>query len=159
LTPPEERLAAALGGSGGLVALAESCTGGLIAHRITEVAGSSAYFERCLVVYSNQAKQALLGVSEELLRDCGAVSEACARAMLGGLFETTPATLGAAVTGIAGPSGGSPEKPVGTVWIAWGSRDRHRAERLQLSGGRSDVKRAAADAVLERLAAFAEAVR
>ena len=158
-TPPEERLAAALSGGGGPLALAESCTGGLIAHRITEVAGSSAYFDRCLVVYSNQAKRDLLGVSDALLREHGAVSKECARAMLRGLFEGTPAALAAAVTGIAGPSGGNPEKPVGTIWIAWGSRKHDTAECLLLSGNRSEVKRAAAQAVLERLAELAEGSR
>lgn len=157
--PPEERLAAALGSGGRLLALAESCTGGLIAHRITEAAGSSAYFERCLVVYSNQAKRELLGVSEALLREHGAVSEECARAMLQGLFERTPAAIAAAVTGIAGPGGGSPEKPVGTVWIAWGTRDAAEVELLRLGGNRGEVKRAAAETVLERLAALAEGAR
>ncbi|MBI5444480.1 MAG: CinA family protein [Deltaproteobacteria bacterium] len=159
VTPPEERLAVALGRGGSLLALAESCTGGLIAHRVTEIAGSSAYFDRCLVVYSNRAKRELLGVSEELLAEHGAVSQACARAMLRGLFERSPAALGAAVTGIAGPSGGTPEKPVGTVWIAWGDRERVEVECLRLSGSRGEVKRASAEAVLERLADFAEGRR
>ncbi|NTU60315.1 MAG: CinA family protein, partial [Deltaproteobacteria bacterium] len=115
--PPEVRLAEALAGGGGPLALAESCTGGLVAHRVTEVPGSSAYFDRGVVVYSNRAKTELLGVPESLLQEHGAVSEACARALLRGLFDRTPAELAAAVTGIAGPAGGSPEKPVGTVWV------------------------------------------
>ena len=154
---PEERLALALAGGRALLALAESCTGGLIAHRITEVPGSSAYFERGVVVYSNRAKVELLGVPPEVLETHGAVSEECARAMLRGLFARTPARLGAAVTGIAGPGGGTEAKPVGTVWVAWGTPDAPRAERLLLAGGRSAVKAAAAEAALQRLADAAEA--
>jgi PncC family amidohydrolase len=156
---PEERLAAALADEGVLLALAESCTGGLISHRITEVPGSSAYFERGVVVYSNRAKTELLGVPESLIEQRGAVSEACALAMLQGLFDRTPAGLAAAVTGIAGPTGGNPDKPVGTVWVAWGTREERRAEHFRFSGGRSDVKRVSADAVLLRLAELAEARR
>lgn len=156
---PEERLAAALADGGGPVVLAESCTGGLIAHRITEVPGSSAYFDRGVVVYSNRAKTELLGVPEELLEEFGAVSEQCARAMLRGLFERTPARLAAAVTGIAGPAGGTPNKPVGTVWIAWGTRHGAQTERFCFSGERGDVKRASAQAALTRLAELAEARR
>lgn len=159
VNPPEERLAHALRGGGGPLALAESCTGGLIGHRVTEVAGSSCYFDRGFVVYSNRAKTELLGVPAELLEKHGAVSEECARAMLRGLFARTPARLGAAVTGIAGPSGGSPAKPVGTVWVAWGTVERTGAERLWFGGSRSEVKRAAADAVLERLADLAAGTR
>lgn len=153
---PEERLALALSDGRRLLAVAESCTGGLIAHRITEIPGSSAYFDRGLVVYSNRAKAELLGVPDALIETHGAVSEECARAMLAGLFECTPARLAAAVTGIAGPGGGSPGKPVGTVWMAWGSPESRRAERLRFFGSRSDVKQAAAEAVLERMALAAE---
>jgi len=155
-SPPEQRLASALLRSGLLLALAESCTGGLIAHRVTEIAGSSSYFDRGLVVYSNRAKTELLGVDASLIEAQGAVSEACARAMLAGLFARTPAGIAAAVTGIAGPTGGTPEKPVGTVWAAWGLRDRVSAERFWFGGSRSDVKAATAQAVLERLVALAE---
>lgn len=155
--PPELRLAAALAAGGGPLAVAESCTGGLIAHRITRVPGSSAYFDRGLVVYSNRAKVELLGVPEDILDVHGAVSEACARAMLEGLFRRSPARLGAAVTGIAGPTGGTPEKPVGTVWVAWGRPGRIRAERLGLHGERTEIQEGAAEAVLRRLAREAEA--
>lgn len=156
MSRPEERLARALTVGGGPLAVAESCTGGLVAQRITDLPGSSAYFDRGFVVYANRAKVEVLGVDEGLIDAEGAVSEACARAMLQGLFERSPARLGAAVTGIAGPSGGSPEKPVGTVWIAWGSPDDRRAERLWFPGSRDEVRRAAAEAVLERLAGTAE---
>lgn len=137
------------------LALAESCTGGLIAARITAVPGSSAYFDRGFVVYSNEAKTDLLGVDPETIRTEGAVSGETALAMLEGLFERTGATLCAAVTGIAGPGGGTPEKPVGTVWISWGTKKNKQAERLCLKGGRAAVRRAAATAVLERLCGMA----
>jgi len=154
--PPEQRLADALTRGEGPLALAESCTGGLVAHRVTEVAGASSYFERGLVVYSNRAKTELLGVPEALLAEHGAVSEPCARAMLQGLFERTPARLAAAVTGVAGPGGGTQGKPVGTVWVAWGRPGTVHTECLHLTGSRSEIKAAAAEGVLERLAAAAE---
>lgn len=128
-----------------LLAVAESCTGGLIAKLITDVAGSSEWFERGLVVYSNRAKQELLGVPPDLLAQFGAVSRECAEAMARGLLVMSPADFGVAVTGIAGPGGGSPEKPVGLVWVAWA---RHGAapesEALQLSGSRQAIREAAA---------------
>ena len=139
------------------LALAESCTGGLLSARLTDVPGASAVLERAFVTYSNRAKIELLGVPETLLATFGAVSEECALAMLRGLFERTPARLGASVTGIAGPSGGSPGKPVGTVWVSWGVPGEERAERLWFPGTRGEVKKSTADAVLERLADAAEA--
>lgn len=102
---------------GWTVALAESCTGGLVGHRLTQVPGSSAYFERGFIVYSNPAKQALLGVPGDVLREHGAVSAACAEAMARGARERAGADVGLAVTGIAGPEGGTPVKPVGTVFV------------------------------------------
>lgn len=153
---PEVRLSRLMLKNPGMtVALAESCTGGLIAARITAVAGSSAYFDRGLVVYSNDAKTELLGVDPEILKTEGAVSRKTAEAMLEGLFARTGASLCAAVTGIAGPGGGTADKPVGTVWISWGGGKETRAELLKLPGGRAAVRRAAADAVLERLCTMA----
>jgi nicotinamide-nucleotide amidase len=125
------------------VALAESCTGGLVGHRLTQVPGSSAYVERGFLVYSNAAKEALLGVPSELLRAHGAVSAACAEAMARGARARGGTHLGLAVTGIAGPDGGTPAKPVGTVFVAladgegaWSHRyrfDRDRAGNKALS--------------------------
>jgi nicotinamide-nucleotide amidase len=147
----EQQLGTALAGGAHCLALAESCTGGLIAHRVTRVPGSSAYFDRGLVVYSNRAKCELLGVSAKLLENQGAVSEACARAMLAGLFARTPATVAAAVTGIAGPTGGTSEKPVGTVWLAWGRCGEGYAECHRFPGDRVAVMEAVAEHVLLRL--------
>ncbi len=137
-------------GSGPL-AVAESCTGGLISQLITSVSGSSAYFECGLVTYSNAAKSDLLGVEPHLLEKHGAVSREIALAMLDGLFSRTSATVGAAVTGIAGPDGGTPDKPVGTVWVAWGTFRARNAELLQLSGDRGEIREQAALRVLDRL--------
>ncbi|HEV8672983.1 MAG TPA: nicotinamide-nucleotide amidohydrolase family protein [Methylomirabilota bacterium] len=116
------------------LAVAESCTGGLIGHRLTDVAGSSAYFERSLVVYSNPAKQTLLGVPAALLARFGAVSAECAEAMARGVRAQAETDLGLSVTGIAGPEGGTPTKPVGTVFIGLADLrsvtvERHRFDR------------------------------
>jgi len=150
--PRTEDLGRRLGARKAFLAVAESCTGGLIAKRITDVAGSSGWFERGLVVYSNQAKQDLLGISPDLLAQFGAVSRECAEAMVRGLLVMTPAHWGLAVTGIAGPGGGSPEKPVGLVWLAWQQRGGPvEAEALQLGGTREQIRQAAADAALDGL--------
>lgn len=117
-----EDLASLLLASGRKLVTAESCTGGLIAATCTEVAGSSAWFERGFVSYSNEAKSELLGVPAELIAEHGAVSEAVARAMAEGALRHARADIAVAVTGVAGPSGGSEAKPVGTVWLAWAER-------------------------------------
>lgn len=118
------------------ITTAESCTGGLVASALTEVAGASAAFEAGFVTYSNAMKSSMLGVEPELLERCGAVSEEVVRAMLTGAIERSGADLGIAVSGIAGPEGGTESKPVGTVWIAWGGKDNINTRCLQFNGSR-----------------------
>ena len=133
--------AAALASRNSLVT-AESCTGGWIAKTITDVAGCSAWFEAGLVVYSYEAKQALLGVRQETLMKFGAVSEETALEMVSGALVHSGATVAVAVTGIAGPGGGTPDKPVGSVWIAWKRRGGYpRARLFQFDGGTRDAIR------------------
>jgi nicotinamide-nucleotide amidase len=137
---------------GAVVATAESCTGGLVAGAITAVAGSSAWFDCGFVTYSNAAKSALLGVPSEVIERSGAVSEATARAMAAGALARSDATLAVAVTGIAGPAGGTAEKPVGTVCLAWAARDGAvEATTLHLSGDREAVRHASVAAALDGL--------
>lgn len=111
------------------LAVAESCTGGLLAHRITNISGSSQYFDRGIVTYSNAAKVQMLGVPEEILQQHGAVSEECAKAMADGVRRVSGTTYGIATTGIAGPTGGSEEKPVGLVWVGVATPDRVFAQK------------------------------
>ena len=136
-----EALATVLLDRGAMLVTAESCTGGLIAAACTERAGSSEWFERGFVTYSNAAKSELLGVDPALIARHGAVSEEVARAMAEGALARSPACCSVAVTGIAGPGGATPGKPVGTVWLAIGLRGLPtHAERLQLSGDRATVR-------------------
>ncbi len=140
-----EALAAELGqvllARGWMVAAAESCTGGWAAQALTAVAGSSAWFERGFVTYSNDAKMELLGVREETLDAFGAVSEETAREMAAGALAHSRVQAAFAITGIAGPSGGSPEKPVGTVCFAWALAGAPVvAERLLFPGDRRAVR-------------------
>lgn len=134
---------------------AESCTGGLVAAACTAVPGSSDWFERGFVTYSNTAKTELLGVDAAVLAAHGAVSEAVALAMAAGALAHGPAAPPAcwtvSVTGIAGPGGAVPGKPVGTVWLAWGRAGALQAERLQLLGDRAAVRAATVQAALARL--------
>lgn len=134
-----------------MLAVAESCTGGLLAGRITDTPGSSRYFERGVVCYSNRSKEELLGVPQELIQQHGAVSEAVARAMSRGVAERSGVDAGLAVTGVAGPEGGSPEKPVGTVHVAAvaGPVERHR--RLLLRGDRDAIRERSVVAALDLL--------
>lgn len=133
------------------VATAESCCGGLIAHRITNVSGSSAYFAGGVVSYSNDAKMKLLGVEAAALDAHGAVSEVVAEQMAAGAVEAFDATYAVSVTGIAGPTGGTKEKPVGTVWFGVSSPKGTRAECQLFSGDRDAVKNQTADRALELL--------
>ena len=145
-------LADALRARGAKLATAESCTGGLIAAACTAVAGSSDWFERGFVTYSNEAKTESLGVPAELIAAHGAVSAEVARAMAEGALQHSRAGLAVAVTGIAGPTGGSPSKPVGTVWMAVARRgEAAQAELLQLKGDRAAVRERTVAAALARL--------
>lgn len=122
------------------LSLAESCTGGLLGHRITNAPGSSAYFERGVVAYSNRAKEELLGVPKELLLSHGAVSAPVAEAMARGIAEASGTDLGLSVTGIAGPEGGTAAKPVGTVFIGLASPDGVQSSRFLFAGSRESIK-------------------
>ncbi len=131
---------------------AESCTGGGLAQLLTSVPGSSSWFERGYVTYSNRSKTEMLGVQPELIAKHGAVSEEVARAMAEGAIARSGADRAVAVTGIAGPAGGSLEKPVGTVWIAWSVRGGStRATRHQFAGSREQIRNASVRAALEGL--------
>ena len=150
------QLGAALRARGWRLATAESCTGGLIAAACTSVAGSSDWFERGFVSYSNAAKQTMLGVDAGLIAAQGAVSEAVARAMAEGALASSDVDLTVAVTGIAGPGGAVPGKPVGTVWLAVARRDgATQSELLQLAGDRSRVRELTVEVALNRLLAAA----
>lgn len=150
----EEVVGSLLKARGATIAVAESCTGGLIAHRLTNVPGSSDYLERALVVYSNRAKQELLDVPEEMLRQYGAVSEPVARSMAAAVREQAHTTYGLAVTGIAGPAGGSAEKPVGTVFIGFASGLRTDVRQHQFPGTREKIKIMSAHVALNLLRNF-----
>lgn len=123
-----------------MLATAESCTGGLIAGACTDLAGSSAWFDRGFVTYSNAAKSEMLGVPPALIAAHGAVSEPVARAMAEGAVAHSAAQVAVAVTGVAGPSGGSADKPVGTVWFGWCVDGRTHSERRRFDGDRAAVR-------------------
>jgi nicotinamide-nucleotide amidase len=137
-----------------MLATAESCTGGLIAAACTDLAGSSDWFERGFVTYSNAAKTAMLGVDAQLITSHGAVSEPVARAMAEGALRHALAQVSVAVTGIAGPSGGSADKPVGTVWLAWGLPSGVTSERQHFAGDRTAVRAATVHHALSHLLAL-----
>ncbi len=136
-----ESVALGLGERNWMLATAESCTGGWIAKVLTDRPGSSAWFDRGFVSYSNQSKQDMLGVLPETLREHGAVSRETVLEMAGGALANSAAQLSVAVSGIAGPEGGTQEKPVGTVWLAWGAPDGVEAVCEHFPGGREQVRR------------------
>ena len=136
---------------GHTIAVAESCTGGLLGARLTSIAGSSDVVLGGVIAYSNEVKRDLLGVDEQSLATQGAVSEAVVREMAQGARERVKATIGIAITGIAGPGGGTPEKPVGTVWIAAALPDGTRAVQLRLIGDREEIRRRATQSSLEHV--------
>ena len=148
----------ALKRQGLMLATAESCTGGWVAQVITSVAGSSEWFERGFVAYTNLAKREMLGVSTTILSRYGAVSEQTARAMAEGALTHSHAQVALAITGIAGPSGGTPEKPVGTVCFAWAVKKRDTISRKQVfSGDREAVRRQAVVTALQGLLEYLNA--
>jgi nicotinamide-nucleotide amidase len=151
--PLAQALATGLRARGWTLASAESCTGGLIAAACTTLAGSSDWFERGFVTYSNAAKVDLLGVPEALIERHGAVSDAVARAMASGALTHSRAQLAVAVTGIAGPGGGVPGKPVGTVWLALAGPGGVTSEHLLLAGDRAAVREQTVQRALRALAA------
>jgi len=140
---------------GALLVTAESCTGGWVAQAVTAIAGSSEWFERGFVAYSNAAKRELLGVNKETLDRHGAVSEETARELALGALQHSHGTISVAVTGIAGPAGGTPAKPVGMVCFAWAIKDGILSETRYFGGDRESVRRQsvvrALQGVLERL--------
>ena len=146
-----EKTAKILLNSGRMLATAESCTGGMIAAACTELAGSSQWFERGFVTYSNDAKHEMLGVPSELIAANGAVSEPVARAMAMGAIERSHANVAVAVTGIAGPTGGSADKPVGTVWFGFALNGECVTETKWFVGDRANVRHATLRYAMTRL--------
>ncbi|MFS8978539.1 CinA family protein [Cupriavidus necator] len=134
-----------------MLATAESCTGGLVAAAITDVSGSSGWFERGFVTYSNEAKTTMLGVPAKLIRDHGAVSEEVARAMAEGALLNSRAQVSLSITGVAGPNGGTPEKPVGMVCFGWSNRITTLTETQRFRGDRGMIRRQAAEHAMRGL--------
>ncbi|WP_144902155.1 CinA family protein [Halobellus captivus] len=162
--PIEVRVGDALREAGATLAVTESCTGGLIGSLLTDVPGSSAYFDRSVVTYSYDAKLTALGVSREALDEHGAVSEPVAREMASGVRDVAAVDWGISTTGVAGPEGGTPEKPVGTVYVGlayrgeWGTGDSYtRVDRFEFDGDRTEIKEQIARRALETLLAAVEA--
>jgi nicotinamide-nucleotide amidase len=139
------------------LATAESCTGGLIAACCTDIAGSSDWFERGFVTYSNAAKTEMLGVDAALIARDGAVSEAVVRAMVQGALQHSAAQVAVAVTGVAGPGGGSEAKPVGTVWLGWATPAGVVTELQHFAGDRAQVRAATVQHALQRLVTLLQA--
>ena len=133
------------------IATAESCTGGLIAHALTNISGSSDYFDRGVVSYTNKSKIELLGVPEVLIKKHGAVSEEVAKAMADGIRKKSKVDIGLATTGIAGPTGGTKDKPVGLVYIAVSNSDRTLVKKFQFTGNRLENKESTCNAALVML--------
>lgn len=130
---------------------AESCTGGLVAATLTDFSGSSTWFSGAIVAYSNEIKMSLLGVPQSILIDHGAVSEATVRAMAEGVCKTLGTDAGVSLSGIAGPTGGTPDKPVGTVWMGWHVNGKTYAEKFVFPGDRMNVKQLSLQTILEKL--------
>ena len=133
------------------ISTAESCTGGGLAKAFTDLAGSSAWFGYGLVTYSNEAKQQLLQVSNQSLQEEGAVSQAVVKQMVKGACQLSGSQLAVAISGVAGPGGGSPQKPVGTVWLAWGNQQQQLSHCYQFTGTRQQIREASIDAAITHL--------
>ena len=150
-----ETMVARLGDSlliqGGRMATAESCTGGLAASTLTDVAGSSEWFEGGVVAYDNRIKMRLLAVPEDVLARHGAVSRECVEAMVRGVCELMRVPVGLSISGIAGPGGGTPAKPVGTVWMAWRRFDRVWSRAFLFQGQRREIKMQSVQAAIVEL--------
>ena len=155
----EETVGRLLTDQGLTIAVAESCTGGLIAHRLTNVPGSSAYFVGGVVAYANEIKEQVLGVSGETLAAHGAISEETVREMARGVRRLLGTDLAISATGIAGPTGGTPQKPVGLVYVALAASDQELGERHLWRGDRLENKRQTSEAALEMLRQYLEARR
>ncbi len=147
----EKRIGELLSQRGWTLAVAESCTGGLLGHRITNVPGSSSYFQGGVVSYSNEAKERILGVPHETLVEHGAVSEQTVLAMARGVRQLLGTDIAISVTGIAGPTGGTPEKPVGLVYIGLAADGIELCEKHIWKGDRTENKERSAEAALEVL--------
>lgn len=139
-----------------VITTAESCTGGGIAAAITAVPGSSVWFEQAYITYSNRAKHTMLGVDEQRIAHYGAVSAEVIESMLLGALQSSSADLGVAVSGIAGPGGGSADKPVGTVYMAYGSLSSLYVERCQFQGSRGEIREQTVDTALEKCIQFVD---
>jgi len=146
-----KRLSNLLTGAGLTIATAESCTGGMLGSLVTSVGGSSAYFLGGIIAYSNGVKLRELGVKQSALRRCGAVSSTVAGQMAAGVRKRFGADIGVGITGIAGPAGGVPGKPVGTVFIGVACLEAHLVRRFLFRGGRQAVRKAACAAALDML--------
>jgi nicotinamide-nucleotide amidase len=157
LTRLAERIGDCLRAGGHTITAAESCTGGWVAKCLTDVAGSSDWFECALVTYSDRAKQEHLEVRGETLALDGAVSESTVREMAVGALGYARADISVAVSGIAGPGGGSPEKPLGLVWFAWAGAHGVQADQQQFSGDREAIRRQAVAHALDGVLRFCEA--
>lgn len=150
-----EQLGRLLKAGGKKITTAESCTGGWIAQTITDVPGSSAWFDRGFVTYSNAAKVQMLGVSPQTLKDYGAVSAEIAAEMAAGALAHSDANIAVAVTGIAGPDGGTPEKPVGTVFIAWADKNgAAKVVKKQFIGNRRQIREQTVRSAIEGMWLF-----
>ena len=155
----EQEVARLLLSLGITIAVAESCTGGLICHRLTNVSGSSDYFERGVVAYSNRAKRELLGIPEQVIEEHGAVSEACVLAMARGIKQLAGTDVGLSVSGIAGPTGGTREKPVGTVYMAMAWNDDVQCWKYSFGGSRIEIKQQTSEEALLRIREHCQSIQ